>query len=444
MPKNPKVVILGAGLSGLSCAYHLKDDYEIYEKEEACGGLCRSSVLKGFTFDMAGHLLHFRQPSQLSLVRNLLEGNLKSRPRDSRVWFDGRFIPYPFQCHLKGLPAETIAECVKGFQRARARRSPAQERGDAENLKAWLLHRFGAGFTRHFFFPYNKKFWHMPLDRLTADWAKRFIPVPTLAEVRAGAYGDLVKRFGYNTVFWYPDFGGIQSLIDGFRRHLKDIHTGHEAVRMDLKKKEIFFRNGHKTTFDILVSTVPLPEIARMLTAVPSHVKRAFAKLRFVSVFNVNLGLIGIVEPRSHWAYYPQKSLPFYRLGFYSNFSGHSAPPGATSMYAEAAYIADRGFDRRRSLRRILSGLPFSGFGIRHKDIAVIQINDIKYGYCIYDRDRRAALETLGAYLKGKGVWPIGRYGSWSYASMEDVMIESQRTARELTGRHKSISKEEN
>ena len=57
-----KIVIAGAGLTGLSTAYHLEknkfDDFEIYEKENEVGGLCRSVKQDGFTFDYTGHLLH--------------------------------------------------------------------------------------------------------------------------------------------------------------------------------------------------------------------------------------------------------------------------------------------------------------------------------------------------------------------------------------------------
>ena len=50
------VVILGAGLSGLSCALHLgqKIGYGLYEKEKTVGGLCRSVSQDGFYFDYTG------------------------------------------------------------------------------------------------------------------------------------------------------------------------------------------------------------------------------------------------------------------------------------------------------------------------------------------------------------------------------------------------------
>ena len=48
------VIILGAGLAGLSAAYHLKElgiTCEVFEKESYVGGHCRTKQVDGFNFD---------------------------------------------------------------------------------------------------------------------------------------------------------------------------------------------------------------------------------------------------------------------------------------------------------------------------------------------------------------------------------------------------------
>jgi len=58
------VLILGAGLAGLSAALQLGDrDVAVVERETEAGGLCRSFRKGGFTFDCTGHLLHLRDPA---------------------------------------------------------------------------------------------------------------------------------------------------------------------------------------------------------------------------------------------------------------------------------------------------------------------------------------------------------------------------------------------
>jgi uncharacterized protein with NAD-binding domain and iron-sulfur cluster len=44
-----RVGILGGGLAGLAAANFLKHDFEVLEKNEECGGLCRGLREKGFT-----------------------------------------------------------------------------------------------------------------------------------------------------------------------------------------------------------------------------------------------------------------------------------------------------------------------------------------------------------------------------------------------------------
>ena len=48
---------MGAGLAGLSTAWHLQKkgiDCRIFEKEPEVGGLCRSRRFDGFIFDYSG------------------------------------------------------------------------------------------------------------------------------------------------------------------------------------------------------------------------------------------------------------------------------------------------------------------------------------------------------------------------------------------------------
>ena len=63
------ILILGAGLTGLSTGFHLGDrEHLILEKESDVGGLCRSFLVDGFTFDLTGHLLHLRDEKIRQLV----------------------------------------------------------------------------------------------------------------------------------------------------------------------------------------------------------------------------------------------------------------------------------------------------------------------------------------------------------------------------------------
>ena len=115
-----KIVIIGAGLTGLSAAYHLEKkgffDYKIFEKDASPGGLCRSVYQDGFTFDYTGHLLHISDPYFQSFVNTVVGmETLNSVHRRSFVYSHNVYTHYPFQVNLFGLPPATIAECIEGF-----------------------------------------------------------------------------------------------------------------------------------------------------------------------------------------------------------------------------------------------------------------------------------------------------------------------------------------
>ena len=72
-----QVVIIGAGLTGLSTAYHLEQqeffDYLMFEQESEIGGLCRSVRNDGFTFDYTGHFFHSSCPNTMQFLSDLMK-----------------------------------------------------------------------------------------------------------------------------------------------------------------------------------------------------------------------------------------------------------------------------------------------------------------------------------------------------------------------------------
>ena len=110
------IAIVGAGLTGLSTAYHLKNrSYRIFEQGDTPGGLCRSTQADGFTFDYTGHLLYIKNPYTHRMLKNILPEKFIKIIRKSAVYYKSRYLPYPFQANTYGLPKEVVFECVMGF-----------------------------------------------------------------------------------------------------------------------------------------------------------------------------------------------------------------------------------------------------------------------------------------------------------------------------------------
>lgn len=423
-----KVIILGAGLAGLSAAWHLKQrgiGAAVFEKENSVGGLCRSRQVKGFVFDCDGHLLHFQNNYTLELVKKLLKGNLARHERSAWINNFGIFSRYPFQANLYALPKPIAKECLWGFIRATDSRANSSQ----ENFLRWIHATFGRGIARHFMIPYNKKFWTHPLGRMACPWTNKFIPQFGLSEVVNGFFENSGKHLGYNAFFWYPKKGGINQLPMAFEEQIGEVSKNCCVSQIDLKKKEITVRGRGKESFDTLILTIPLPELLKIIKPLPSRILDSFNRLCWNSIFNLNLGVEGICQEGKHWVYFPHKETVFFRAGFFHNFSGHTVPDGKSALYTEVAYPKNKLIDRGRMVKRILNDLHKAGILNKDNKVAALDANDIKYGYPIYDRYYPRATAAIKEFLASNNVIACGRYGSWQYMSMEDALLDGKEAA---------------
>lgn len=437
------ILIIGAGLAGLSTAYHLgaHRDYQMYEKEDQAGGLCRSYAIEGFTFDYTGHLLHTRNEYTRTLLQTLLPGALSVHRRKASIAAQGVLTPYPFQANLYKLPREVIQECLVGFCRALQDRAAACVTGQPSfntngtiSFKQWIVSVFGEGIARYFMVPYNEKLWRTELNQISSDWVDWSIPVPTLEEVIGGALGTTNDHMGYSAQFLYPDEGGIGILPFSFLPHLNEVHYNKQMTAVDLKEKRVWFSDGDSRAYTALVSTIPLPDLLGMIRQLPDDLAGMKRGLRHISVLDINLGINrkGITD--QHWIYFPEASTSFYRAGCYSNFADSSAPSNASSLYLEISYLPGTVQDRQALLDNALQGLTRCGL-LEGSDRALVKsVIDMPCAYVMYDDFRKKNLPSIMKFLKNNGIWSIGRYGSWKYMSMEDTMLEGRAAAEELRG----------
>ena len=225
-------LVIGAGLAGLSAAWHLGRAATVLEASPTVGGLCRTYTRDGYTFDISGHLLHFRQPAIRRFVGSLVPGALARHRRRALVRFGRRWVHYPFQAHLFELPARARDECLRGFFKAAGEKAAGA--AAPADFEGWLRHHFGDGIVRHFLGPYNRKMWRVPLRRIDPAWAAWAVPVPTPAQIQEAARPGADLRLGYNTVFEYPRAGGIGVLAAALAQGDFRLHLGEKVVGVDL------------------------------------------------------------------------------------------------------------------------------------------------------------------------------------------------------------------
>ena len=425
-------VIAGGGLAGLSCARELGSGFTLLEAEDRVGGLVRTEVVQGFSFDFTGHWFHARDAEVRALVEERwLRGNLLEVERRALVHSEGVWTEFPYQHNLHGLPARTVADCLIGFVQATAGETGRALRDrPLRNAAEFIQRHLGDGFARHFMFPYNRKLFTVPCEELSPEWGGRFIPRPTLEEVVRGALGIPPGGAGYNATFWYPREGGIEALARGIAADLKggEVRLRARIASLDLAGRRVRLASGEEIGYGELVFTLPLSAVARLLDG-PADVLEAARKLRAVSVTVVEIGADDVFGKRFHWAYFPEERFRFYRVGSPSEVNPRLAPDGMRSFAVEFSHQG--AIETEPLAAHAVESLHGLGLLDRAR-VRLLRTRTIPVAYVLFDHDHAAARAHVVEHLRRHGVHVAGRYGNWEYSSMEDAILSGRAAARAL------------
>jgi protoporphyrinogen oxidase len=418
-----KTVILGGGLTGISAAIHLRRPWVLFEREAKLGGLAVTEERDGFHFDLTGHWLHLRDPAIKQLVAEASPGAMASVQRRARVFSHGVTTLYPFQANLFGLPSDVIKECLLGVIEAKLQSAGIPPR----NFEEYCLRHFGAGISRHFMIPYNEKLWGVHPRTITADWCSRFVPLPNLEQVVAGAVGADAGNMGYNVSFLYPNRGGIETLTRALSARIQggDVHLRSSVESIDLRRREVVV-GGQKVPYHAVVATMALPELLARIPDLPDDIAGHASRLRCTTLRYLNVATRSPPAADWHWVYVPEKRLPFYRVGIYSNAVASMAPAGAASLYVE---LADRGPVSDATLSDVAQGLAEIGAIGVPGDIRFADMREIKYAYVVFDEHYQAATTAIFRFLESHAIYSRGRYGAWTYNAMEDCLLAGREVA---------------
>ncbi len=420
-------LILGGGLTGLVAAERLRAGGQsalVLEKEAEPGGACRSIERDGFIFDYTGHLLHLAQPESAQYLKELgVWERLQKHTRRAAVMVGGRITPYPIQINTHGLAPEVRRDCLLGFIHAWA----SDESKTPANFHDWVLDRFGAGLAKHFFFPYNSKLYRTPPHQLSLDWVNRYVPRPGIKEVVDGAFGLHRAAVGYNATFLYPAQGGIRILPDAVAARVPELELQAQVSAIHLGEQWVELASGQRIAYGRLVASMTLPRLLDLLVDdLPAALTAARARLRWVRVFNLALGVAGAEPTDQHWLYFPDRNLPFYRVGFTSNH-GELAPPGCHTVSVEVSLDPDS------DTSAVATAAEQALVAVGLLDPAAVRVRQetmVDPAYAVYDLERAEALEVLRGYLDERGVILAGRWAEWKYSAMEDAILDGMAAAR--------------
>jgi protoporphyrinogen oxidase len=420
-----RVVIIGAGPTGLGAAYRLRElgheDWVILEANDYVGGLATSFTDDaGFTYDIGGHVMFSHYPYYDQLVDRLMGDDYTELRREAWVWMEDRFIPYPFQNNLGDLDPRTIYECVTGLVEAHQRAAASSVAPSPTNFKEWIDATFGAGIAKHFMVPYNFKVWATPAELMNYIWIGERVSVVDLdAVLRNVLLREDQSNWGPNNTFKYPLRGGTGHLYEQLRLDVEDrLHLKTTVASVDVRAHEVVTTDGNRWPYDVLLSTMPLNRLIDVADEAPGPVREAAGRLRWSGSHIVGIGLDRPAESTKNWIYYPEPEVPFYRVTYLSNYSPYiTARPGQTALLTETSRSPHKPEDPETIVGRVIDGLVHAGLmddADRDRVVSVWRCSPDQ-SYPVPSVERDDALGTVQPWLRSNDIWSRGRFGAWLY-----------------------------
>ncbi len=407
-----RTLVVGAGITGLATATALSerndDDYLVLEADSEIGGYCKTVKKEGFVWDYSGHFFHFKHPEIEAWLRARMPGqDIRTITKKSFIDYKGHTIDFPFQKNIHQLPKDEFIDCIYDlFFRSE---TPADD-----SFGAMLYARFGRSIAEKFLIPYNEKLYACDLGTLDKDAMGRFFPHADLTDIIRNM--KVANNATYNATFTYPSGGAIEyvkALASAVRRDGIALDEPLESVDLERRIARTTMR---EIQYERLISSAPFPRLLG-ITHLP-HDPTVFSWNK-VLVFNLGFDKKGRRDV--HWVYYPARELSFYRVGFYDNIFDTDR----LSLYVEIGRARDAVIDVAAARDAVLADLAKAGVITDHKLVAEHSVV-MDPAYVHVTKRSMAEHARLSAMLREHGIHSAGRYGGWTYCSIEDNIVEAR------------------
>ena len=410
------IIIIGAGITGLSVAGALKKSWMILEKESYWGGLCTQYKTGNHWFDFSGHYFHFKGKDKIKKKLDRHAPFIQYKKR-SKTLVCNRMVPFPLQFHLSYLPRslgrQILNEILSG------------SRHSAGSLSDFLKANFGHSLFKLFFEPFLTKYLQRDLESIIANMDKGSIPVPDKEQVLQGFSGKRFDDTGYNPVFYYPAIP-MRRFIDNMAEKTKPgIHLNEPVVKIDTNARRVFTPN-RSYPYDTIINTMPLKNLVQLLEPgdqLPPHQSFDHISTSFTNV------VLRKKKRRFHWLYIPDPDIPFYRVGFY---------PGQSPPVCYLERTLKPGENSQRSLPTETAAQILKRLDVidQPDDIMFQDTRTIPVSYVIFNHQWPNTVPATLKQLKRWGIHSIGRYGAWTYSSMSDDVRSALETAELMNRNH--------
>ena len=339
--------------------------------------------------------------------------------KNTKIYYKDKMINYPFQMNIHQLEKEEFIDCLYDLYNK-------NEKENYDNFLDMLYGKFGKSITEKFLKPYNEKLYACNLELLDKDAMGRFFPYANIEQIINNMKANVNNS--YNNTFLYPKEGAVvflEKLYENIDKNRVKLNT--EIINLDTENKIAELKNGTKIKYQYLINTIPFNCFLKLFKEKYLNLEES---LSYNQVLVFNLGFEKNSENNEHWIYFPDKDINFYRVGFYNNILNENK----MSLYIEIGYPKGSKINVDEQLQLTLKNLEKVGI-IKNNKLVDYNYIIMNPAYVHINTEHMKNIEKVKHELSNQDVYTIGRYGDWTYCSMEDCMLSAKELVKSIKER---------
>ena len=443
---HQKVIVIGAGPAGCSCAVKLvKEGVKVVliESSGSVGGLSRTIDLWGQKVDVGPHRFYSQEKLVNEFFHDVVQEEYTVIQRLTRIHFNGKFIQYPLKLTdaLGKLGVGSILQVLWDYFLIRV--FPLK---DQNSFESWVTNRFGKKLFKLFFQSYSEKLWGIPCDKIDAEWASQRIQSLSLMSALKSAFSNN-KNNKHKTLldeFAYPK-GGTGSIYQKCSELIKlnggEILLNTTVNRVLLDKNNnisgVQLSNGSIMESSSVVSTMPLTALVKGFEQVPGKVMEACNSLRFRNTILVYLEIDSTSLFEDNWIYVHSEKVKHGRITNFRNWCPSLHQNKQSSILCMEFWTFENEPLWKLSDKELeeLAVKELQLLKLVNEDHRVLNMHVLKVpkSYPVYKIGYKDHLKIIEDHLGQLGnLQVIGRYGAFKYNNQDHSILMGILAARNI------------
>jgi protoporphyrinogen oxidase len=452
-----EVICIGGGPAGLTAAYELSKqgrDVLVMEADPVyVGGISRTIQIDGFCFDIGGHRFFSKSAEVVALWQEILGPQMLTRPRKSRIFYGGKFYPYPLDLKQTLINLGAVESILGGLSYMKAKCLPVR---NPKTFEEWVTNQFGARLFNIFFKTYTEKVWGMSCKEISADWAAQRIKnlslFSALKNAAMRALGIKNKGNKIKTLieeFLYPRKGpGMmwEAAVEKIRQRNGRVELGRSVTALsydkDAKLWEVQYRDVKSGATAIVhaqhvISTMPLRELVHAIKGAPEKVRDAANKLKYRDFLTVALAIVDRQKFDDNWIYIHSPEVKVGRIQNFKSWSPEMVPDQSLTCYG-LEYFCFEGDGLWNSSDSDLVKLATQEL----EKIGLGSAADVRKGYVVrqpkaypvYDQEYQDYVDIIRDWLAAScpNLQVVGRNGMHKYNNQDHSMMTAMLAVKNI------------